>query len=136
MAVSSGAWSAEPRTRALLKSLAALVSQERSSSLRVSSIDLASLVQHLVGETSQHFADAVDLVPRPHEHVRGNEQPSKATLGALVAANRALVAARHDDHQINVAVLTGGAPGVRAEQINFLRLKFRHQALSGCLEQI
>src|SRR5450759_790773 len=98
MAVSSGAASAEPRTRALLKSLAALVSQERSNSLRVSAIHLASLVQHLVGQASQHFADTVDLGSRPHEHVGGDQQPSKATLGALVASNGALVALRHDDH--------------------------------------
>jgi len=60
----------------------------------------------------------------------------KAALGALVAANGALVALRHDDHQIHVAVLTGLASGVRAEQINFLRPKFRHQSLRGSLEQI
>ena len=41
--------------------------------LRVSSIHLASLLQHLAGQTSRHFADAVDLVSRPHEHAGGDQ---------------------------------------------------------------
>ena len=134
--MSSGASSAEPRTRALLKSLAALVSQERSSSLRVSAIHLASLVQHFVGQASQHFADTVDLLSRPHEHVGGNEQPSQATLGALVSANGALVAVGHDDHEVNVAVAIGRAPGVRTKQPDLFRLKFRDQPLGGRLNEI
>ena len=79
---------------------------------------------------------AIHFAPRPHQHVGGHGQPAEAFLGALVASNRALVALWQNHHQVHIAVLGGRAPGVRAEQPDLLRLKFRHQPLCGCLEQI
>src|SRR5271157_5275003 len=98
MAVSSGPSATAPTMRAFSKSWDALVSQERSSSLRVSSIELAAIAQHVVGQASLHFTDTVDLAPSPDEHIGGYKQPSQATLGALVASNGTFVALRHDNH--------------------------------------
>lgn len=51
-------FSAVPSSWAERKSLAALASQERTNSLRVSSIHPAAFLQYLVGQASRHFADA------------------------------------------------------------------------------
>ncbi len=78
---------------------------------------------------------AVHFSARSHQHVSGHGQPAQAFLGALVASNRALVAARHDDHEVNVAVFIGGAPGVRAEKLNFIGLKLGFQPFKGIFQE-
>lgn len=54
---------------------------------------------------------------------------------ALRAVDRGLIAVRHNDEQVNVAVIVRIAPGVRTIQPDLLGLKFRHQPLRGCLKQ-
>lgn len=79
---------------------------------------------------------AVHFAPRPHLHVGGHGQPAQTFLGALVASNRALVAARNNDHDVNVAVFIGCAPGVRAKEIDFFRLKFGFQPFNGFVQKV
>jgi hypothetical protein len=70
---------------------------------------------------------AVHFTARSHEHVCGHCQPAQTTLRALVAPDRPLVALRQNHHEVHVTVFIGRSPGVRAEEINFLRLKLGFQ---------
>lgn len=56
-------------------------------------------------------------------------------MGALGAANRCFVAVRHDDKEINIAIVMRIAPCVRPEQPDLIRLKFRHEPLRCRLKQ-
>src|SRR2546427_697295 len=136
MARSKGASSAAARMIAPRKSWCARVSQSLTSSRSASSIQLSALVQDLMKQGGAQVFVAVHFAPRPHQHIGGHGQPAQAFLGALVAANRALVAARHNDHEVNVTVFSGRAPGVRAEQINFFRLKFVFQPFNGFVQKV
>jgi len=70
---------------------------------------------------------AVKFWPGIDQHILGEADSAQASLGALHPADWAFVAARHNHHQVNIAVFSGCAPGVGAEQPNLLRLKFRFQ---------
>ena len=50
-------------------------------------------------------------------------EPATYAAHPLHAPDRPLVAARHDHHQIHVAVFVGCAPGVGTKKPDFLRLK-------------
>lgn len=78
---------------------------------------------------------AVNLSARGNEHVLCETNPAQAAMGALHPLDAALFAVRNNDHQIHIAVVIGRAPGVRTEQINFLRLKFNFQSLDGFFQQ-
>src|ERR1017187_1299505 len=135
MAVSSVGSSAEPRTLALRKSLVAFVNQERKSSWLVSPINFASALKYFVGQAAANFPDAVHLAPCPHQHVNGEWQSPQTKLRPLVAPDGALIAFLQNNHQIHVAVVRRRAPRVRAEQINFLRLKLGFQPFHCCFQQ-
>lgn len=79
---------------------------------------------------------AVDFAPRPHHHISRNGEPSETFLGALGALNGSFVAARHNDHEVNVAVFSGRAPSVRTEEINFLRLKLDFQPFKSVVQKV
>src|SRR5260370_9014895 len=68
------------------------------------------------------------------EHRRPG-QPAQTTLRTLVASDGTLVALRQNQHKVHVAVFGGRAPGMRAEQINFLRLKFSFQPLDDIFQK-
>ena len=56
-------------------------------------------------------------------------------MRALRAVDGRLVAVRHDNKKVNIAVVMRMAPCVRAEQPDLIRLKFRHQPLRRRLKQ-
>jgi len=70
---------------------------------------------------------AVKFWPRVDQHVLGEADSAQTSLGALHPPDGSFVAARHNDHQVNIAVFSGRAPGVGAEQPDSLRLKFGFQ---------
>src|SRR5437667_8435942 len=115
MARSSGGSSAAARMAAPRKSWLARVSQSLTSSSSASSIKLAALVQDLMIQGGAQVFVTVDFAPRPYQYVGGHSQPSEAFLSALIAANGALLAARHNHHEVNVAVFSRRAPGVGAK---------------------
>jgi len=96
---------------------------------------LASLFEHLVREAAANAPDAIHFAARPNQHVGRNGQPTQTTLRALVAPDGPLVALRQNHHQVHVAIFIGRAPGMRAKQINFLRLKLSFQPLNGFFQQ-
>ena len=78
---------------------------------------------------------AVHLGGSRHEHVLGKTDASQALVRALHASDSAFLAAWHDDHQIHIAVVRGQVPRVRAEKVDFLRLKFGFEPFVGFFEQ-
>ena len=115
--------------------MAALPSGESSTRKSASSIQLSALIQDLMKQGSTKVPVTVDFPPRAHQYVSGYGDAAQTFLGALVASNRALVAARHDDHEVNVAVFIGRAPGVRAEQINLFGLKLGLQTFNDIFQK-
>jgi len=73
---------------------------------------------------------AVKFRPGVDQHVFGEADSAQTSLSALHPADGAFVAGRHNDHQVHIAVFGGRAPGVRAEQPDLLRLKFRFQSFN------
>jgi len=71
MAVSSGGSSAKPRRRALFRSLAAFVSQERTNSRWGSSIQLASVLENFGGKTAGNSANALNFAERARKDISG-----------------------------------------------------------------
>src|SRR3989442_10601773 len=135
MATSKGASTAAARMRTARKSWCARVSQSLTSSRSASSIELSALVQDLMKQGGAKVFVAVHFAARSHQHVGGHGQPAQTFLGALVASNRALVTARHNDHEVNVAVFIGRAPGVRAEEINRFGLKLGLQTFNDIFQK-
>ncbi len=70
---------------------------------------------------------AVKFWPGVDQHVLGEGDSAQASLGALHPADGPFVAARHNHHQVHIAVFSRPAPGVGAEQPDLLRLKFGFQ---------
>lgn len=56
-------------------------------------------------------------------------------MRALHPLDAAFGAVADDDHQIHIAVVGRGAPGVGAEQINLLRLKLGFQPFDGFFQE-
>ena len=77
----------------------------------------------------------VELGASLNEHVFAHVQIAEAMVRPLHPLDGPFGAARHDDHEIDVAVVGRRAPGVRTEQINFLRLKFYFQPFNGIFQK-
>jgi hypothetical protein len=71
---------------------------------------------------------AVKFRPGIDQHIFGETDAAQASLSALHPADGAFVAGGHNDHQVHIAVFGGGAPRVRAEKPDLLRLKFGFQS--------
>ena len=56
-------------------------------------------------------------------------------MRTLHSLDRAFVALAHDHHQIDVAIFGRGAPRMRAEEINRIRLELRLQAFNDGFQQ-
>lgn len=56
-------------------------------------------------------------------------------MRALRAPDGCFVAVRHDDEQVNIAVIVWIAPGVRTVKPDLLRLEFGDESSRGCFEQ-
>ena len=92
--------------------------------------------KNLVKQRCPQMFVAVNLGARGDNHILRHPQSAQTTVRALRAADGLLIAVGNDNEQINVAVVMRRAPGVRAEQPDLLRLKFRHELLRGRLKQI
>lgn len=80
--------------------------------------------------------DAIHFLSRLDQHVLGHPQSAQATVSALRTADGRLVAVRHDDEKVNVAVVMWIAPSVRAVKPDLFGLKFLHESLGGCFNQV
>lgn len=118
------------------KSWRARVYQSFTSRLFASSIELSALIQDLMEQRCAKVFVAVYFTTRSDQDIGGDGQPAQTPLGALVASNWPFVAVGDDHHEVNVAVLGGRAPGMRAKQVNLLRQEFSLQPLNGLVQQV
>src|SRR5450759_416663 len=114
---------------AVCRSLCALSSQARDNSAADLSIEFSPLFKNFMREGGGQMPVAVKFRAGVDQHVFGEADAAQTSLRALHPADGSFVAGRHNDHQVNVAVFIGRAPGVRTEQPDLFRLKFRDQLL-------
>ena len=79
---------------------------------------------------------AIDLGAGGDDYILGHTQAAQATMRPLRAADGRFMAFADDDHQIDIAIVSRRAPGVRAEEPDLFGLKFGDQSLRGGFEQI
>ena len=105
-------------------------SQARDSSAADLSIEFSPLCKNLVREGGGQVPIAVKFRPGVDQHVFGETDSTQTSLSALHPTDGAFIAGGHNDHQVHIAVFSGRAPSVRAEQPDLLRLKFRFQSFN------
>ena len=115
--------------RAVSKSRHALIIHAFASEAGVSAIEPPTATQDGVFEGVLEFLDAIHFRPRFHPHVLGHSQLTKTTMRPLGGVDGGFVAVRHDDQQVNVAVVMRSAPRVRAEKPDLVGFKFRDESL-------
>jgi len=94
---------------------------------RASSIEFAPALHNLVLDGGAEMPVAVGLGAGLDEDVFAHVHIPEAMMRTLHSFDGTFGAFWHNDHEINVTVFMGRAPGVRAEEIDFLRLKFLFQ---------
>jgi hypothetical protein len=100
-----------------------------------SSIKFSAFCENLVKKGSAQVFVTVHLGARGNEDVLCETNPAQTAMSALHSLDAAFFAGRHNDHQVNVAIFSGRTPSMRTEQPDLFRLKFRHQPLSGFLNE-
>src|SRR5665213_1404829 len=135
MAVSSSGSASAAKACAERKSWSARVSQSRTSSVLDSSINLTTIGENLVKQRGAQMLVAINLGASRHKHVFGKTHSTQTMVGALHPLDVAFFAGGNNDHQIYITVIRRRAPRVRAEQINFLRLKFGFQPFHRCFQK-
>ncbi len=98
--------------RAACKSWLARVSQSRTSSRAASSIQFATLGEHLVKQGSPQVFVAVNLSARGNEHVLGKTQTTQTAVRPLHPPDGLFTAVADNDHQVHITVVSGHAPSV------------------------